>query len=291
MSSPYPGNPSPQQPQGGGPQGGSQPSGGDQWSSAPPPPAPGNGYPGAAAGVPAGPGQGPGSASGAPYPGPGATPPQKKKPWVWVVAVCGCLSLLALLLAGGGFALFAMGGDDDPTVGPTSSEATTEEETSEEATTEEETSEEATTEEETSEEATTEEETSAAGLPGKSGYEDTPVQDPTDADLEGAKETILAYLQALSDNDPAAACAKQLDPLTGVGIDSSSALYDPCIEGTQENIDEEDLAGSVTGLSTADFEAELDAANRVILVHNIHSGTSTQISIAKGSDGQLYVAL
>ena len=29
----------------------------------------------------------------------------------------------------------------------------------------------------------------------------------------------------------------------------------------------------------------------MILVHNIHSGDETQITVAKGSDGKLYVAL
>lgn len=307
MSSPYPGNPSPQQPQGGAPQGGepqsgapqsgSQPPSSGQWGSPPPPPssAPGNGYPGAARGTGAPAGPGVPAAGGAPYPAAGGgQPPQKKKPWPWIVGICGCLTLLALAAGGGGLALLSMNDGDDPTespsAGPTSEETTLEDPT-DPATSDSPTSEAPTSEEPTSEAPTSAEPTGEEGLPGTTIYADTPVQDPTEADLDAAKETLLAYLMGLSDNDPAAACANQLDYMTGRGIDSSSGLYDICVESTQENIDEQELEGSVTGLSTADFEARLDAENRVILVHNIHSGDETQITVAKGSDGKLYVAL
>lgn len=306
MSSPYPGNPSPQQPQGGAPQGGepqsgapqsgSQPPSSGQWGSPPPPPssAPGNGYPGAAGdtGAPAGPGVPPGV--GAPYPALGGSqPPQKKKPWPWVAGICGCLTLLALAAGGGGLVLLTMNGGDDPTespsAGPTSEETTLEDPT-DPATPDSPTSEAPTSEEPTSEAPTSAEPTGEVGLPGDSTYSDTPVQDPTETDVEGAKETLLAYLNGLSDNDPAAACAKQMDPLTGRGIDSGSQLYDICVESTQESIDDENLAGTAANLSTADFGARLDAENRVILVHNIHSGDETQVAVAKGADGQLYIA-
>lgn len=307
MSSPYPGNPSPQQPQGGAPQGGepqsgapqsgSQPPSSGQWGSPPPPPssAPGNGYPGAAGGTGAPAGPGVPAAGGAPYPAAGGgQPPQKKKPWPWIVGICGCLTLLALAAGGGGLALLSMNDGDDPTESPSAgptSEQTTLEDPTDPATSDSPTSEAPTSEEPTSEAPTSAEPTGEEGLPGTTIYADTPVQDPTEADLDAAKEALLAYLMGLSDNDPAAACANQLDYMTGRGIDSSSGLYDICVESTQENIDGQELEGSVTGLSTADFEARLDAENRVILVHNIHSGDETQITVAKGSDGKLYVAL
>ena len=287
MSSPYPGNPSPQQPQGGAPQGGGLPSGGDQWGSPPPPPAPSGGYPGGS------PAAGPGPTAGTPYPATGnAAPPQKKKPWPWIVGICGCLSLAALLAGGGGIALYTMSGDDDPTGRPTTSEEpTSEDPTTDDPASEEPTTEEPTTEEPTTEEPTTEEPTDEAGLPGSSGYEGTPVQDPTDADLDAAKDTVIGYLMGLSDNDPAAACALQLDPITGVGIDDSSILKDACVESTQQAIDEQELQGKAEHLTPDYFEANLDAEGRVILVHNIHADDSPPMKIAKGSDGKLYVVL
>lgn len=283
MSSPYPGNPPPQQPQGGSPYGGGPTPNGSQWGSPPPgtggtPPPPGG---------PGGPPYGPGG----PQPPAGGQPPAQKKPWPWILGICGCLVLLLVVVGGGGLALFAFsGGDDDPPESPTAgqTEEVTTDDPTEETTTEEPTDEPTT--EEPTEEPTTEEPTSDAGLPGVSGFESTPVQDPTDDDVEMAKQTMLAYLMALSDNDPAAACAWQLDPLTGNGIDHSSFLVDSCVESTQEAIDEQELEGRASHLTVADFEAELDADNRVVLVHNIHADDPSPAQIAKGANGDMYLA-
>ena len=290
MSSPYPGNPPPQQPQGGSPYGGGPTPNGSQWGSPPPPgtggtppppgpgvPPPGSGGPGSPGGPPFGPGD-PQSAGGG--------QPEKKKLWPWILGVCGCLVLVLVIVGGVGLALFALSGDDEePTESPTASqtEETTTDEPTDEPTTDEPT-------DEPTEEPTTEEPTADAGLPGVSGFESTPVQDPTDDDLEMAKETMLAYLMALSDNDPAAACAWQLDPLTGNGIDDSSFLIDTCVESTQTAIDEEELEGRASNLTVADFEAELDADNRVVLVHNIHADDPDPAKVAKGDNGDMYLA-
>ena len=307
MSSPYPGNPSPRQPQGGAPQGGepqsgapqsgSQPPSSGQWGSPPPPPssAPGNGYPGAAGGTGAPAGPGVPTGGGAPYPAPGGgQPPQKKKPWPWIVGACGCLTLLALAAGGGGLALLSMNGGDDPTESPSAgptSEQTTLEDPTDPVTSDSPTSEAPTTEEPTSEAPTTEEPTGTVGLPGSDVYVDTPVQDPTDADLDAAKDTVIAYLMGLSDDDPAASCALQMDPLTGKGIDDSSILQDTCVESTQQAIDDQDLGGKATHLTRDHFEANLDAEGRVVLVHSIHADDPSPMKIAKGTDGKLYVAL
>lgn len=279
MSSPYPGNPSAQNPQGGAPQGGSRPPGDDsaggQWGS--PPPAPGAPRPGTG-----------GPPPGSPYPS-GGVPPKKKTPWPWILGICGCLLLALIVAAGGGLALFSLGGDDEPTSGPTTEETSEESvDPTDEPTTEEPTEE--TTTEEPTEEATSEEPTGTVGLPGLEGFEETPVQDPTDADLEASKEAFLGYLTGLSNNDPAAVCAKQMDPITGNGITTDSFLYDTCVETTQAAIDEHGLEGQGGHLTTADFEAVLDAENRVILVHNIHAEDPAPSKIAKGADGQMYVA-
>lgn len=210
------------------------------------------------------------------------------------MGACGCLTLLGLALGGGGIALLSMNGGDEPTESPsvtTTDVATTDEPTTDEPTTDEPTTDEPTTDEPTTDEPTTDEPTGAVGLPGSEGYEETPVQDPTDADLDAAKDTMIAYLMGLSDNDPAAACAKQMDPITGKGIDDSSVLQDVCVESTQQAIDDQDLVGKADHLTRDHFEANLDAEGRVVLVHNIHADDPTPMKIAKGADGKLYVAL
>ena len=284
MSSPYPGSPPPQQPQGGSPYGGGPGQSGSSWGGAPPPPGPG--------GPPPVPG------AGGPQPPAGAAPPERKKPWPWILGVCGCLVLVLVLAGGGGLALFAFsGGDDDPVEtgmasGPTeteTAEATTEEPT-EETTTEEPTTEEPTTEEPTTEEPTTEEPTADTGLPGLPIFASTPVQDPTDDDLDAAKQALLDYLTGLSDNDPVKTCGSRLDPLTGVGITEDSFLYDSCLESTQEEIDSNEWDGVASFLHLSDFDAELDAENRVVLVTFVHTDEPIPAQIAKGDDGGMYLA-
>lgn len=293
MSSPYPGNPPPQQPQGGSPYGGDPAPNGPQWGSPPPgtggtpPPPPSPGFPGGP-GSPAGPGGpgGPPNGPGGPQHPSDGQPPERKKPWPWILGICGCLALVLVIAGAGGLALFIFSGDeDDPTRSPTAGQT-------EEVTTEEQT-EEPTTEEPTDEPTTeepTEEPTSDTGLPGVPGFTSTPVQDPTEDDLEMAKQSMLAYLTALSDDDPAAACAWQLDPLTGNGIDHRSLLADTCLESTQEAIDEQELAGQASDLTVDDFDAELDADNRVVLVHNIHADDPAPAQLAKGDNGDMYLA-
>lgn len=195
-------------------------------------------------------------------------------------------------MAGGGLALFSMGGEEEPTTGPTTEEGPTTDPTDEptdEPTTDEPTDE-PTTDEPTTDEPTTDEPTGATGLPGMGAYESTPVQDPTDADLEPAKQAMLDYLMGLSNNDPGASCDNQLDPLTGNGITEDSILRDACVESAQGAIDGQGLEGKASHLTTADFEANLDAENRVILVHNIHADDPTPAKLAKGADGQIYLA-
>lgn len=286
MTSPYPGNPSPQQPPGGSPYGGDPAPSGSQWGAPPPgpggtPPPPGTG------GTPPGPGD--------PPPTGGGQPPERKKPWPWIVGICGCLVLVLVIAGAGALALYAFSGaGDDPTEAPTA-EDTTEEATTEEPTREtttEEPSEEPTTEEPTSEEPAPEEETEdeeETGLPGQPVFESTPVQDPDEDDLDAATEVLLDHLNGLSDGDADKTCASRLDPLTGEGITEDSILYDGCIEAMQEEIDDNEWEGMASDLTPDDFTAELDAENRVVLV-NLAGDDDALAQIAKGSDGNMYLA-
>src|SRR5690625_2769299 len=274
MSSPYPGDPGPQQ-QPGGSTPGDGASANAPSASAHPPYGPDGGSAAFAERAPAG------SAGGA--------PPERKKPWPWIVGICGCL-VLALVLAGGvGLALFLVsGGEDDPETGAGTSSET--DEATEDATTEEPTSEEPTTDEPTTDKPTLEvPDEKDPGLPGLPAYGSTPVQDPDEDDLDAATEVLLDHLNGLSDGDPDMACATRLDPVTGEGINEDSFLYDECIKSVEEQLDENEWEGVASALTPDDFTAELDAENRVVLV-NLAGEEDTLAQIAKGSDGNMYLA-
>lgn len=271
MSSPYPGTPGPPEQPGGSAPGGGPPQDASSWGGPPPP-----------------------DASSAPQ---GGAPPERKKAWPWIVGVCGCLVLLLVLAAGIGAAVLLLSEDEDDPAGPGASTSTETEEPTEEETTEEET-EEPTTEtptEDESEEPTetpTEEETEdeeETGLPDLPAYGATPVQDPDEDDLDAATEVLLDHLNGLSDGDPDMACATRLDPVTGEGINEDSFLYDECIKSVEEQLDENEWEGVASALTPDDFTAELDAENRVVLV-NLAGEEDTLAQIAKGSDGNMYLA-
>lgn len=278
MSSPYPGTPGPQQPQGSSPYGGGAGQDGSSWGGPPPPP-------------------GPGDPQSVPGPG-GPQPPARKTPWPWILGICGCLVLALVIIGGGALALFVFSGDDeDPgetrtASGPSKTEETEEpEETdeTEEPTTEEPT-EETLTEEPTTEEPTTEEPTEETGLPGLDVFDSTPVQDPTEDDLDAAKQVLMDYLTGLSDDDAELSCSRQLDPLTGVGITEDSFLHDSCIESTQEEIDDNEWDGVASYFELDDFDAELDEEDRVVLVTFVHADEPVPALVAKGDDGDMYIA-
>src|SRR5699024_7005727 len=85
------------------------------------------------------------------------------------------------------------------------------------------------------------------------------------------------------------ACATRLDPVTGEGINEDSFLYDECIKSVEEQLDENEWEGVASALTPDDFTAELDAENRVVLV-NLAGEEDTLAQIAKGSDGNMYLA-
>lgn len=282
MSSPYPGS-GPNGPNGGG----VPPQNGQSWGPPPQPGAPQQNAPQQTPGYTGAPPQYPGSPTGAPG-GPGGygAPPQKKKPWPWIVAGCGCLVLILIVLIGGGIFLVTRNGDDtDPTA------ASTEPSTSESPTTEEPTTEEPTTEEPTTEEPTTEEpsDDSETGVKGVKGYDSTPVQVPTESDLEPAKQTAVDFLKGMSDGDAEAVCAKVMDPLMGKGIDDSSIFQGDCVKDWKKNLESGKYKGKADGLSTSDFDAKLHADGHYISVTNKHSDGTTSLKLAKGVDGNIYV--